>query len=153
MKQKKNLIILLGGPERNMKERINYSFRNFPVNDSDIIFTGFEEEFSFFKDYVGNRFSEVKGVLFVHSHDTWTNVKNTQAIWKEYENIYCATEKWHGKRTLKLFHFLGRKEGIKIKDTKGKEASNAKLLCTLYSTRISAWGMSIIARILRLLKK
>ena len=153
MKQKKNLIILLGGPERNMKERINYSFRNFPVNDSDIVFTGFEEEFSFFKDFVGNRFPEVKEVSFVHSHDTWTNVKNTQVFWEEYESIYCATEKWHGKRTLKLFHLLGRKKGLKIEDTKGEEASNAQLLCILYSTRISAMIMSVIARILRLLKK
>lgn len=152
MKQKKNLIILLGGPERNMKERINYSFRNFPVNDSDIIFTGFEEEFSFFKDFVGNRFPEVKEVSFVHSHDTWTNVKNTQAIWQKYEKIYCSTEKWHSKRTLKLFQMLGR-EDVEMHYTGGEEAANAKLLCLLYSTRISAWGMSIIARILRLLKK
>lgn len=153
MKQKKNLIILLGGPERNMKERIIYSFTNFPVNEADVLFTGFEEEFTFFKKFIGKSFPEVKEVSFVHSHDTWTNIKNTRVFWEEYDNICCATEKWHGKRTLKLFHLLGRKEGIKIKDTKGKEASNAKLLCTLYSTRISAWGMSVIARILRLLKK
>lgn len=153
MKQKKNLIILLGGPERNMKERINYSFRNFPVNDSDIIFTGFEEEFSFFKEFMKMHFPQVKEFHFVHSHDTWTNVKNTQAIWKEYENIYCATEKWHGKRTLKLFHLLGRKNENEIEDTKGEEASNAQFLCILYSTRISAMIMSVIARILRLLKK
>lgn len=153
MKQKKNLIILLGGPERNMKERINYSFRNFPVNDSDIVFTGFEEEFSFFKDFVGNRFPEVKEVSFVHSHDTWTNIKNTQAIWQKYESIYCATEKWHGKRTLKLFHLLGRKKGIEMHYTLEREASNARLLCVLYSTRPSARFMSVIARILRLLKK
>lgn len=152
MKQKKNLIILLGGPERNMKERINYSFRNFPVNDSDIIFTGFEEEFSFFKDFVGNRFPEVKEVSFVHSHDTWTNVKNTRVFWEEYENIYCATEFFHSIRTLNLFQMLGR-EDVEMYYTGGKEASNAKLLCTLYSTRISAMIMSVIARILRLLRK
>jgi len=153
MEQEKNLILILGGPERNMKERSKYSFRSFPLNDSHILFTGFKEEFLVFKDFVGKHFPQVKEVSFIHSYDTWTNIKHTQSIWKEYENIYCATEKWHGKRTLKLFHLLGRKEGIKIKDTKGKEASNAKLLCTLYSTRISAWGMSVIARILRLLKK
>lgn len=151
--KKKNLIILLGGPERNMKERIKYSFTNFPVNEADVLFTGFEEEFLFFKEFMKMHFPQVKEFHFVHSHDTYSNVKNTQVFWEEYKSIYCATEKWHGKRTLKLFHLLGRKEGIKIKDTKGKEASNAKLLCTLYSTRISAWGMSVIARILRLLKK
>ena len=153
MKQKKNLIILLGGPERNMKERINYSFRNFPVNDSDIIFTGFEEEFSFFKDFVGNRFPEVKEVSFVHSHDTWTNVKNTQVFWEEYKSIYCATEFFHSIRTINLFQILGREDGIEMHYTGGKEASNARLLYILYSTRISAWGMSVIAKILRLLKK
>ena len=153
MKQKKNLILILGGSERNMEERSKYSLKNFPLNDSEIIFTGFEEELEFFKDFVGNRFPEVKEVSFVHSHDTWTNVKNTRVFWQEYENIYCATEKWHRKRTLKLFHLLGRKNRIEIEDTKGEEASNARLLCILYSTRISAMIMSVIARILRLLKK
>ena len=153
MKQKKNLIILLGGPERNMKERIKYSFTIFPVNEADVLFTGFEEEFLFFKEFMRMHFPQVKEVSFVHSHDTYTNISNTQAIWQEYDNICCATEKWHGKRTLKLFHLLGRKRGLKIEDTKGEEAANARLLCVLYSTRISAWGMSVIARILRLLKK
>lgn len=152
MKQKKNLIILLGGPERNMKERIKYSFTNFPVNEADVLFTGFEEEFTFFKKFIGKSFPEVKEVSFVHSHDTWTNVKNTQAIWQKYEKIYCSTEKWHSKRTLKLFQMLGR-EDVEMHYTGGEEAANAKLLCLLYSTRISAWGMSVIARILRLLKK
>ncbi len=151
--KKKNLIILLGGPERNMKERIKYSFTNFPVNDSDIIFTGFEEEFSFFKEFMKIHFPQVKEFHFVHSHDTWTNAKNTRVFWEEYENIYCATEKWHGKRTLKLFRILGRKEEVKMHSTGGKEASNAKLLYTLYSSRLSAMIMSVIARILRLLKK
>lgn len=153
MEQEKNLILILGGPEGNMKERSKYSFRSFPLNDSHILFTGFEEEFSFFKDFVGKHFPQVKEVSFIHSYDTWTNIKNTQAIWKEYENIYCVTEKWHGKRTLKLFHLLGRKNEIEIEDTKGEEASNAQFLCILYSTRISAMIMSVIARILRLLKK
>ena len=152
MKQKKNLIILLGGPERNMKERIKYSFTNFPVNEADVLFTGFEEEFTFFKKFIGKSFPEVKEVSFVHSHDTWTNVKNTQAIWQKYEKIYCSTEKWHSKRTLKLFQMLGR-EDVEMHYTGGEEAANAKLLCLLYSTRISAWGMSVIAKILRLLKK
>ena len=153
MKQKKNLILILGGSERNMEERSKYSFRSFPLNDSHIPFTGFEEEFSFFKDFVGKHFSQVKEVSFIHSYDTWTNIKNTQAIWQKYESIYCATEKWHRKRTLKLFHLLGRKNGIEIEDKKGEEASNARLLCVPYSTLLSARFMPVIARILRLLKK
>jgi hypothetical protein len=151
--KKNNLILILGGPERNMKERIKYSFTNFPVNEADVLFTGFEEEFTFFKKFIGKSFPEVKEVSFVHSHDTWTNVKNTRVFWQEYENIYCATEFFHGIRTMKLFQILGREDGIQMHYTGGKEASNAKLLCTLYSTRISAWGMSVIAKILRLLKK
>ena len=153
MEQKKNLIILLGGSEKNMKERIKYSFTIFPVNEADVLFTGFEEEFLFFKEFMKMHFPQVKEVSFVHSHDTYTNISNTQAIWQKYEKIYCSTEKWHGKRTLKLFHLLGRKNKIEIEDTKGEEASNAQLLCILYSTRISAMIMSVIARILRLLRK
>lgn len=153
MEQEKNLILILGGPERNMKERSKYSFRSFPLNDSHILFTGFKEEFLVFKDFVGKHFPQVKEVSFIHSYDTWTNIKNTQAIWQKYESIYCATEKWHGKRTLKLFHLLGRKKGIEMHYTGGKEASNAGLLYILYSTHISSMIMSVIARILRLLKK
>lgn len=153
MKQKKNLIILLGGPERNMKERIIYSFTNFPVNEADVLFTGFEEEFSFFKEFMKMHFPQVKEFHFVHSHDTWTNVKNTRVFWEEYENIYCATEFFHGIRTMKLFQILGREDGVEIEDTKGEEAANARLLCILYSNRPSAIFMSVIARILRLLKK
>lgn len=143
----KNLIIILGGPERNLLERIRFSEENLPLDSSDVLFTGFTDEYKFFLANAWENLSS-KDIRSVHSYDTWTNVKHAQSIWKEYEEIYIAIEKYHGFRTKKLFKILGRSDGINIYDTGGKEAINAKLLCILYSTRLSAWLMSIIARIL-----
>ena len=149
---KKNLIIILGGPDRNLTERIRFSEKNLPWTKSDILFTGFQYEYDFFLHHISEK-SCVNKPCFVHSYDTWTNIRNTKRIWEKYEMIHVATEKYHGIRTKKLFEILGRKSGIVIHDTGGIEATNAKLLCSLYSTLLSAWCMSIIARILRFSKK
>lgn len=150
-----SLIIILGGPKKSLLERIRFSQRELPVDDSDVLFTSYSEDLEFFLKNIGEPFSQIfnQETDFIPSHDTWTNIKNTKGVWEQYDKIYIATEKYHGIRTKRLFKFFGRTTGIQIYDTGGKESRNARLLCLFYSTRLCARCMSFIARIFRFNKK
>ena len=120
-----------------------------PLEDYDILITGLRSEKGCLRKIFREQRLDLEKINYIPSHDTWTNIVNTQHFWEKYDEVFITSSALHIRRIEKVFSLLDSGRNITYSISDEEDVAYAGFSLWMYSSLLGCKIMSYLSGLVR----